>query len=343
MISPQLPSPLVELDDARLTGHGLRLWLKRDDLIHPDLPGNKWRKLNLNLIEAREQGKHTLLTFGGAFSNHIRATAAAGQLFGFDTIGIIRGEEHLPLNRVLDYAARHGMRLVYLDRATYRLKHTLTDRLHQQFGDFYLLPEGGSNALAALGCALLPGEIDIDFDLICCPVGTGGTLAGIAAGLAPLLPAGLAAPLPQFRGKCSYGLGNSYDFRETAPSTPGPPPPTGGAPSAARSGAAAARETPRALGFAVLKGADFLNAEVARLQQQAWGRTFDNWRIELGSHFGGYAKRTPELDAFIADFTVRHGLVLDPCYTGKMLAGTFAMAARGEFPSGTRIIAVITG
>jgi 1-aminocyclopropane-1-carboxylate deaminase len=337
VISAKLPSPLVELNDDRLTRCGLRLWLKRDDLIHPDLPGNKWRKLNLNLIEAREQGKHTLLTFGGAFSNHIRATAAAGRLFGFDTIGIIRGEQHLPLNPVLDYAARQGMRLVYLDRATYRVKHTLTDRLRLEFGDFYLLPEGGSNALAARGCALLPGEIDIDFDLICCPVGTGGTLAGIAAGLAPLDPAALAAPLPQFRGNCSYGVGDSYDFRETAPST------VRGAPGAARSGAGAARGTPQALGFAVLKGAEFLNAEVARLQQQAWGHAFDNWRIELGSHFGGYAKRTPELDAFIAGFADRHGLLLDPSYTGKMLAGIFAMAARGEFRDGTRLVAVITG
>ena len=118
----RLPSPLEELPDGRLTRAGVRLYLKRDDLISPEIPGNKWRKLKYNLAAARAQGHRVLLTFGGAYSNHIRATAAAGHYFGFATIGVIRGEEHLPLNPSLDYAVRHGMRLVYLDRAAYRDK-----------------------------------------------------------------------------------------------------------------------------------------------------------------------------------------------------------------------------
>lgn len=123
---------------------GVRLLVKRDDLIHPEIPGNKWRKLKFNLAAAREQGAGTLLTFGGAYSNHIRATAAAGRYFGFETIGVVRGEEHLPLNSSLAYAARLGMRLSYLDRVTYRRKHEpgIIGRLRQRFGDFYLLPEG---------------------------------------------------------------------------------------------------------------------------------------------------------------------------------------------------------
>src|SRR5579875_2654306 len=117
-----LPSPLQEITDPRLGAARVRLILKRDDLISPDLPGNKWRKLKFNLEAARREGHRTLLTFGGAYSNHIRATAAAGARFGFATIGVIRGEEHRPLNPSLRYAADHGMRLIYLDRASYRRK-----------------------------------------------------------------------------------------------------------------------------------------------------------------------------------------------------------------------------
>jgi 1-aminocyclopropane-1-carboxylate deaminase len=178
-----IPSPLVELADDRFARHGVRLLLKRDDLIDPDLPGNKWRKLKYNVPPAQQAG--TLLTFGGAYSNHLRATAAAGRRFGFDTIGVVRGEEHLPLNPSLAYAAAQGMHLTYLDRARYRRKHSaeVVAALRARFGDFYLLPEGGSNALAVRGCAELPAEITTDFDVIATPCGTGGTLAGIAAGL----------------------------------------------------------------------------------------------------------------------------------------------------------------
>jgi 1-aminocyclopropane-1-carboxylate deaminase len=140
----RLPSPLEELRDDRLSRAGLRLFLKRDDLINPDIQGNKWRKLKYNLESARKQGHQILLTFGGAYSNHIRATAASGYYFGFATVGVIRGEEHLPLNPSLDYAVRHGMRLAYLDRAAYREKMSpeVIAMLHRRFGEFYLLPEG---------------------------------------------------------------------------------------------------------------------------------------------------------------------------------------------------------
>lgn len=184
-VSVRLPSPLQEVADDRLARAGLRLSLKRDDLISRALPGNKWRKLKYNLEAARRQGHDVLLTFGGAYSNHIRATAAAGRAFGFSTIGVIRGEEHLPLNSSLSYAAGLGMRLAYLDRTTYRAKAEpdVVAALRDRFGDVYLIPEGGSNGLAARGCAEIPAEIGRPFDVMCCPCGTGGTLAGIAAGL----------------------------------------------------------------------------------------------------------------------------------------------------------------
>ncbi len=180
-----LPSPLTELADDRLARVGVRLYLKRDDLISPDFPGNKWRKLSLNLDAAGRAGCTALGTFGGAYSNHIRAVAAAGQRFGFATIGVIRGEEHLPLNPSLRAATARGMRLIYMDRATYRRKTepAVIEALRDRLGDFYLLPEGGSNGLAARGCTRIPAEIGVPFDVICCACGTGGTLAGVAAGL----------------------------------------------------------------------------------------------------------------------------------------------------------------
>ncbi len=183
----RVPSPVEELRDERLERSGLRLLLKRDDLISAAIPGNKWRKLQHNLTAARAAGHRTLLTFGGAYSNHIHATAAAGHHYGLATRGIIRGEEHLPLNPVLAAATAYGMRLEYLDRASYRDKENpeLAESLRRRHGRFYLLPEGGSNALAAQGCAAIAAEITEDFDVICCPCGTGGTLAGLALGLGP--------------------------------------------------------------------------------------------------------------------------------------------------------------
>jgi 1-aminocyclopropane-1-carboxylate deaminase len=287
-IDLRLPSPLEELRDDRITAAGLRLFLKREDLISPDIPGNKWRKLKYNLEAARKHGDRALLTFGGAYSNHIRATAAAGYYFGFETVGVIRGEEHLPLNPSLDYAVRHGMRLAYLDRAAYRQKMgaDVIAMLHRRFGKFYLLPEGGSNADALRGCAEIPGEIDRRFDLACCPCGTGGTLAGLARGLGP--------------GQ-------------------------------------------RALGFSVLKGGEFLTREVAALQREAFGAVRGNWSIEYGFHFGGFARRSAALGAFITDFEERHALTLDWVYVAKMMYGIFTLAQQGRFPAGSTIVAVITG
>lgn len=153
-------------------------------ILHFD--SNKPRKLKYNLAAAHKAGATRLLTFGGAYSNHIRAVAAAGRAEGFATIGVIRGEEHLPLNESLAFAVSQGMHLMYVDRETYRTKKSAEMRrfLESCFGEFFLIPEGGSNPAAVRGCAELPGEIAEPFDVICCPVGTGGTLAGIAAGLA---------------------------------------------------------------------------------------------------------------------------------------------------------------
>ncbi|WP_324672543.1 1-aminocyclopropane-1-carboxylate deaminase/D-cysteine desulfhydrase [Hymenobacter sp. GOD-10R] len=182
------PLLLQELVEPVAQQRGVRLLLLRDDLAHPDLPGNKWRKLKYNLLAAREQGHTTLLTFGGAYSNHLAAVAAAGRLYGFHTVGLVRGEEHLPLNPTLAQAAADGMALHYLDRATYRHKQepAFLATLQREIGSAYMVPEGGSNVLALPGCAELVTELaaQTDFDALCVACGTGGTLAGLLTGLA---------------------------------------------------------------------------------------------------------------------------------------------------------------
>ncbi|MBD1398620.1 1-aminocyclopropane-1-carboxylate deaminase/D-cysteine desulfhydrase [Pontibacter sp. JH31] len=180
-----MEAPLQQLHNPLWENQGIALWVKREDLLHPAISGNKWRKLKYNLEEARRQQKSTLLTFGGAYSNHIAAVAAAGQEFGFRTTGIIRGEKHLPLNPTLSFAASVGMALHYISREAYRQKSDLLylTQLAEQFGNPYLIPEGGTNSLAVKGCTEIVADIPIDYDYICCACGTGGTIAGIIAGL----------------------------------------------------------------------------------------------------------------------------------------------------------------
>ncbi|MET8560470.1 pyridoxal-phosphate dependent enzyme [Streptomyces flaveolus] len=187
-LSPRLPSPLHEVRDGRFERRGLRLLLKRDDLIHPQLIGNKWRKLVPNIAAA--QGR-ALVTFGGAYSNHLRATAAAGRLLGLPTTGVVRGQElaDRPLNPSLARCAADGMRLHFVDRSTYRRKtepETLAEILRACGAeDAYVVPEGGSNAEAVRGCRALGTELRGEADVVAVACGTGGTLAGLAAGLAP--------------------------------------------------------------------------------------------------------------------------------------------------------------
>lgn len=164
--------------------YGVTLTLKREDLLFPLLSGNKFRKLKYNLEHAREQGFKTLLTFGGAFSNHLHATAAAGKYYGFRTIGMVRGEElgGKPLNPTLASARENGMQLEFVSRETYRRKSEkpFQKSLLERFGPVYILPEGGTNERAVRGCEEILSEGDRVFSHICCPVGTGGTLAGLA-------------------------------------------------------------------------------------------------------------------------------------------------------------------
>ncbi|MER7570928.1 pyridoxal-phosphate dependent enzyme [Streptomyces sp. NPDC126514] len=287
-LRPRLPSPLQELVDDRFARAGLRLLLKRDDLIHPDLVGNKWRKLAPNLTAAAGR---TVLTFGGAYSNHLRATAAAGRLLGLDTIGVVRGQElsGRALNPSLARCATDGMRLHFVDRSTYRRKTepetsaAILRAAHAE--EAYVVPEGGSNALAVLGCRSLGQELRGHADLVALACGTGGTLAGLAAGLAP--------------GQ-------------------------------------------RALGIPVLKGG-FLGDDIRALQHRAFGGPRGTWTLDDRFHCGGYARTTPELDAFAADFERRHEVPVERLYVAKLLYGLVTLAEEGAFPRGTTIAVVITG
>lgn len=180
-------TPVEEIVTPLTAAHGVRLLIKREDLNHSEISGNKWWKLKYNLEAAVSVGFSTLLTFGGAYSNHIFATAATASSSNLQSIGVIRGEETFPLNSTLTFALSKGMRLHYLSRADYRAKTEpeLLRRLHALFGEFFLIPEGGSNAHAVKGCKEL-GELliaETNFDTLILPVGTGGTIAGLIAGL----------------------------------------------------------------------------------------------------------------------------------------------------------------
>jgi 1-aminocyclopropane-1-carboxylate deaminase len=275
------------LSDELFDAMGVQVLVKREDLIHPQVSGNKWRKLKYTIAEAKKQGKKTLLTFGGAYSNHILATAAIGKLEGFRTIGIIRGEEHSPLNTTLEFAQSCQMQLEYMDRTTYREKNSeqVISQLQEQFGDFFLIPEGGTNQLALKGCAEIAQEVELDYDYVCTACGTGGTLAGIIAGL---------------------------DGKK------------------------------KAIGFPVLKGADFLETEISQLLAE-FGCQATNWELQLDYHFGGYAKKKPELKSFIDNFQKKHQLEIEFVYTAKLFFGIYDLIRKGYFEQGSTVLAIHTG
>lgn len=176
-IAQHIPHQVISYKNVAIT-------IKRLDQVHPQISGNKFFKLKYNFLEAQQLGFNQILTFGGAYSNHIAATAYAAQRFGFKSVGIIRGDElaNKPLNPTLETAKAHAMFLSYVSREKYRLKETDAFRLElkNDFPNHYIIPEGGTNALAIQGCKeiLKPSDLQ-EYDLICCAVGTGGTIAGL--------------------------------------------------------------------------------------------------------------------------------------------------------------------
>jgi len=278
------PSILTKIDDPLLDEYPIELWMKRDDMLHPIISGNKWRKLKYSLDHALSLHADTLISMGGAYSNHLHALAYVGKALGLKTIGFIRGEQPETLTPTLCELKNWGMELKFVSRSDYRL-------LRQYKGCLdlpglkprqYWLPEGGAQALALKGVAELVNEIDVGYDILCAPCGTGATLAGMI---------------------------------EAVP------------------------DQVSIMGFAALKNAGFLRADVQSLLPQS--RT--NWQINLDYHFGGFAKTSAELMAFIADFEHKTGIPLEPVYTGKMMYALYDLITKRTLKPGQRIIAVHTG
>lgn len=174
--------PTVKVE--RSFSNGIELFIRREDLLHPEVSGNKFRKLKYNMEAAVSEGHRQVLTFGGAYSNHIAATAAAGRIVGMQTIGVIRGEEiqeNYRENPTLKKAEEDGMLFKFVTRTEYRTKDSTAflAKLAEEFGDFYLVPEGGTNEEAIKGTEEILKEEDGIYDYVCCAVGTGGTIAGI--------------------------------------------------------------------------------------------------------------------------------------------------------------------
>ena len=214
------PTPYQTLDIP----YPVQLTVKRLDLIHPQISGNKFFKLKYNLLAAQHQGFSQVLTFGGAFSNHIAATAYAAQRFGFQSIGIIRGQELATqdLNPTLQTAQDFGMQLHFVSRAEYRLRHEVEylQQLQQQYPQAFIIPEGGSNSLAIQGTQEILSPDDLEnYDVICCAVGTGGTLAGIiessseqqhVLGFSALKGDFLKHDIQQWTDKSNWSLTDAY-------------------------------------------------------------------------------------------------------------------------------------
>ncbi len=215
-----------EIELPILREKNISLFIKREDLLHPIVSGNKFRKLKYNLLEAGRQQHHTILTFGGAFSNHIVATACAAKDKGFDTVGIIRGEElkeNFLENPTLKLAHQHRMRFKFISRAAYKKKEDFgfLEKLKLEYGRFYALPEGGTNQLAIKGCEEILIDSDHDFDVICCSVGTGGTVSGLinstrpgqhVLGFAALKGDFLNEDIRKFAIKKNWDLISKYHF-----------------------------------------------------------------------------------------------------------------------------------
>ena len=320
-----------------LTQHDVDINVLRLDRIHPSVHGNKWFKLKGNIEQIRQLGCKEVVSFGGAYSNHLYALAALGKLLGFKTTGFIRGEIVRPLNPVLAFADNAGMQLIAISRGDYRRQHEpeFLRQLLADFGDCYLLPEGGSNLLAVKGC-----EEIVDF--LRWPSGVGVANAGTEEG----------------RGDGEEGAGGEEergederhpgDRRFLALSCG-----TGATIAGIISGLNRQGYGSRVsvIGVSVLKAEAYIAkqvqywlAQLDALQPLENGqRSAVNWRVVEDYHCGGYAKSSPELTAFMAEFAGYCEIPIEPVYTGKLFLALFDMIRRGVIAPGSEVLAIHTG
>lgn len=298
---------LQALDDIWFDQRNIQVSVLRLDRLDPLISGNKWFKLKLNLQEARQQGFDRIVSFGGAFSNHIHALSAAGKRFGIDTVGVIRGESQYANNPTLRDALENGMRLHFVNREQYRQKtqpEFIAD-LQERYGPAYIVPEGGDNRLGVLGCreiaSLIPSYEGLDHHVYCA-CGTGCTLAGIVSGLAE------REVHDQIRNQRIFLHGVSVlkdqgsicnEIKHWMASMP--------------------------------------------LAAQSPGAALLDWQLESHFHFGGYGKFDQTLVQLLDYARARWQLPLDPVYTGKMLFGFLSMLNDGLIADGSRITLVHSG
>lgn len=280
------PTPLQRIADPAWSARGVSLSIKRDDLLHPVISGNKWRKLKYPLNDALRRGADTIVSMGGAYSNHLHALAYAGRELGLKTAAFVRGERPARLNPTLLDLLEWGMELRFVSREEYRgLRayrewHDPPDRQSGQ----YWLPEGGAGELAWQGVAEAVAEIDTPYDILALACGTGTTLAGAVGAVGAVAPGAEIVGVP------------------------------------------------------ALKGGEFLYRDI-RERLSVQGRPDSGgWRLWLDYHFGGFARTTPELLAFIAAFEARHGIELEPVYTGKLLYAVYDRLQTGDFQAGQHVV-----
>jgi 1-aminocyclopropane-1-carboxylate deaminase len=306
-----VPMQILQWDLARRKD--VEVIVRRDDLVDSSLSGNKFYKLFYNLQQAKACGQKKVLSFGGAYSNHLYALAAAGRNFGFKTVGVIRGERPPQLSPMLQDVANWGMQLHFISRAEYRqlTRPTVTGIPPQHenvaykslldiHGDFYSIPEGGANSEGLRGAKVIGWAIEqqrkADYAAICLACGTGNTIAGVAAGI----------------GTAEMAADNTT-------------------------------EVAKVIGFSVLKGNGDLGQQIIK-QQENVGFKSNNWRLISGYHAGGYAKKLPSaVQAFQQKFERETKLLLDPVYTLKMCWGVAQLLKLNYWPRGSRLVLVHTG
>ena len=297
-------SPLEHISEHPGRAAGISLFVKRDDMLHPHIQGNKWRKLAQVLGLVKRDYPGGIITFGGPFSNHLSAVAAAGRLFDIPTFGIVRGE-HADLDNPTLHSARwNGMMLFRISKQEYdACKDRGPELISPEFPQYYILPEGGATAEGVEGCAAIPQEIftqlrqhqpmlPADAPLyICVSAGTGCTAAGIVQGFGDRKGQVLIFPV------VNHGFDTSTILHH-------------------------------------------LEAAHSHTELEKMERRFS---LVRDYEFGGFAKKSPPVLEFAVDFHRQSGILLDPVYTSKMLYGIFDMLAKGAFMPGSTVVAVHTG
>ena len=278
--------PINPLQDELFSDKNVSLSVLRLDLIDKDISGNKIFKLRYYLEEAINSNHKKVITFGGAYSNHLAATATACKINNLASIGIVPGNKPEKLSPTLIFCQYNGMHLKFISKEDYKWKHThnFTTNLKFEFGDHTLIPEGGFGPIGVKGASEICRQYDQSaFTHICCAVGTGTTIAGII-----------------------NASNNGVEI----------------------------------IGFSSIKSLNDFEDRMLALLVNKLGKKY---RLITDYHFGGFAKRKPELIAFMNLFYCQNGIPTDFVYTGKMMFGIFDMIKYSHFPQDSNILCIHSG